>query len=704
MSKPLDVLIIEDVEDDAELVLLRLRQAGYQPRHIRVQSATAVQEALRRQPWDIVISDYAMPSFSGLDALRIVRQFDRDLPFILVSGTVGEEFAVDAMRSGANDYILKDNLTRLVPAIDRELREAVERRQRRHAEEALYQERERALVTLHSIGDGVITTSKEGLVDYLNPVAENVTGWTYGEAQGRLLTEVLPLVSEATRQPVTSPAEICLRTGSVVSLEENVLLINRHGEEFHIEDSAAPIFDSDDNIIGVVLVFHDVTQERRMARQISWQATHDSLTGLSNRGEFDTQLSELIQDSKTQHRKHALLYLDLDQFKVINDTCGHTAGDELLKELSQLLVRHLPKNATLARLGGDEFGVLLENSDIEKSRNVAEQILRVVESFQFRWEASTFDISVSIGLVPISGDEITPTFALSAADVACFVAKESGRRRIHVYQEGDAEHTRHHTEMQWVARINQAMKENRFELFRQAIVPLQQETGEYRYELLLRLRDSDGKLVPPGLFIPSAERYNLMPALDRWVIETTFSYFDELRRHEPDTAARTRFSINLSGNSLNDDSLYAFIRTQIETYQVPTEQICFEITETAAVFNLDNASRFIRNMKDMGCRFALDDFGSGLSSFAYLKNLPVDFLKIDGSFVKDMVEDPMDSAIVNAINQVGHVLGIRTIAEFVENDAIMAKLKELGVDYAQGYGVGKPEPLPAPVPAAHTAD
>ena len=704
MNKAIQVLIIEDVEDDAELVLLRLRQGGYAPTHVRVQSAAAVESALRQQPWDMVISDYAMPSFSGLEALRLVRAFDRDLPFILVSGTVGEEFAVEAMRSGANDYILKDNLTRLVPAIDRELREAEDRRRRRQAEQALYEERERALVTLHSIGDGVITTDRDGKVDYMNPVAEKISGWSHGEARGRPLTEVLPLISEASRQPMPSPALACLRSGNVVNLEENVLLVNRRGEEFHIEDSAAPIFNREDEVIGVVLVFHDVTQERRMARQISWQATHDSLTGLSNRGEFDILLAELIQDSAGSDHQHALLYLDLDQFKVVNDTCGHSAGDELLKELSQLLMRHLPENASLARLGGDEFGVLLENSTIEQSRQIAERILRVVESFQFRWENSSFDISVSIGLVPITGDGITPSFALSAADVACFVAKESGRRRIHVYQEGDAEHTRHHSEMQWVSRINQAMKEGRFELFRQAIVPLQGVSRELHYELLIRLREADGSLVPPGLFIPSAERYNLMSSLDRWVIETAFRYLARLRQHDPDTAARTRFSINLSGASFNDDSLYTFIRAQLDACQVPTAQICFEITETAAVFNLENASRFIRNMKDMGCRFALDDFGSGLSSFAYLKNLPVDFLKIDGSFVKDMMTDPMDSAIVSAINHVGHVLGIQTIAEFVENDAILARLRELGVDYAQGYGVGKPEPMPEPVPLARLAE
>ena len=699
MSRPIELLMIEDVEDDAELVVLRLRQAGYEPQYERVQTAADVAAALKRRDWDMVISDYAMPSFSGLDALRIVRENDTDIPFILVSGTVGEEFAVEAMRAGANDYILKDNLTRLTPAIDRELRESADRRTRRRTEEALYQERERALVTLHSIGDGVITTDRDGRVDYINPVAEQVTGWTYGEAQGRQLYDVLPLISDATRRPISSPAEAALRTGTVVNLEEHCVLVNRHGEEFHIEDSAAPIFDSDDNIIGAVLVFHDVTQQQRMARQISWQATHDSLTGLSNRGEFDNQLARLIEDCHQHQHHHALLYLDLDQFKVVNDTCGHAAGDQLLKRLSELLIKQLPSNATLARLGGDEFGVLLENSTIDHSREVAELILRVVESFQFSWESSTFDLSVSIGLVPITGD-LTPSVALSAADVACFVAKESGRRRIHVYEEGDAEHTRHHSEMQWVSRINQAMAEDRFELFRQAIVPLQEETGEQRYEILIRLRDNDGKLIPPGMFIPAAERYNLMPALDRWVIQTTFDYCAQLQRRDPSQAASMRFSVNLSGNSLNDASLFAFIRDQLEAYDIPTSQLCFEITETAAVFNLANATRFIRQMKDLGCRFALDDFGSGLSSFGYLKNLPVDFLKIDGSFVKDMVEDSMDRAIVAAINQVGHELGIRTIAEFVENDAILDQLKTLGVDYAQGYGVGKPEPLPLLTDAA----
>lgn len=694
MSKPLRVLVVEDVEDDAELVLLRLRQAGYKPDHLRVQAGDTLRAALAEYQWDIVISDYAMPSFSGLDALRIIRDFDQDMPFILVSGTVGEEFAVDAMRAGANDYILKDNLTRLVPAIDRELREAVDRRERKRAEEALYQERERALVTLHSIGDGVITTDKQGNVDYMNPVAENVTGWTYGEAQDTKLTEVLPLIAESTRDPIESPADACLRSGNVVNLEQDCLLINRNGEEFHIEDSAAPIFDSEDNIIGAVLVFHDVTQERRMARQISWQATHDSLTGLANRGEFDIQLSHLINNSVLNRSQHALLYLDLDQFKVVNDTCGHSAGDELLKEVSHLLTQHLPHNSTLSRLGGDEFGILLQDAEMDECQTIAEQLLRVIGSFQYRWESSTFDVSVSVGLVPITGEDITPSFALSAADVACFVAKESGRNRIHVYQEGDAEQSRHHGEMQWVSRINNAIVEDRFELFRQSIVPLHEASSEERYELLIRLRDDEGNLIPPGLFIPAAERYNLMPGLDRWVIDTAFEYLAALHENDPNTARNMRLSLNLSGNSLNDASLLAFIGDLLERYKIAPHQLCFEITETAAVFNLDNASRFIRSMKKLGCRFALDDFGSGLSSFAYLKNLPVDFLKIDGSFVKDMVEDPMDRAIVAAINQVGHELGIRTIAEFVENDAIVEQLKTLGVDYAQGYGLGKPEPLP----------
>jgi diguanylate cyclase (GGDEF)-like protein/PAS domain S-box-containing protein len=690
MGTALRLLMVEDSDDDAQLLLVKLRRAGYEPDYVRVDNEPDLRAALQQPGWQVVVSDYAMPGFSGLKALQILRELDRDLPFILVSGTVGEEIAVDAMRQGANDYIMKDNLTRLIPAIERELRESRERSDRRRAEEALYQERERALITLHSIGDGVITTDAQGRVDYMNPVAENVTGWTYGEAQGHPLTDILPLIDEATRLPVESPADSTLRTGRVMTIAEQCVLINRDGQEFNIEDSAAPIFDRDNRIIGAVLVFHDVTRERRMAHQMTWQATHDSLTGLANRNEFAERLANLLEGvaSSTAHR-HALLYLDLDQFKVVNDTCGHDAGDELLKQLSRTLRANVPANASLARLGGDEFGILLESVSLQQATEVANRLLQAFGDFTFEWQQRRFDVGVSIGVVPIEHGTPSASFVLSAADVACYVAKESGRNRVHVYQDSDINLGERHNEMHWVSRIKEALENNRFVLFKQRITSLNGDDPTPHYELLVRMRDQHNNLVPPGAFIPAAERYNLMNALDRWVIENAFSFLS-LAHRQGDQGI---YSINLSGNSLNDEDLPVYIQRKITEHQVNTGQLCFEVTETAAVFNLEKASHMIKSLKTMGCRFSLDDFGSGLSSFGYLKNLPVDFLKIDGSFVKDMNTDPLNRAIVEAIHQVGHSLSIRTIAEFVENQAIASQLREIGVDFGQGYYFSRPEPL-----------
>ena len=694
MATPLRVLLIDDSADDAELVLLALQRGGYEPRSKRVDSARSVQEALQTRPgWEIVIADYSMPGFDGLSALRLVRKFDPDLPAILVSGEVGEEIAVAAMKAGASDYIMKGNLARLVPAIERELRDADDRRRRRQAEQALFRERERALVTLHSIGDAVITTDANGLVNYLNPVAEQLTAWKNAEAQGQPLMRVFTVVNETTRQPIKNPADICLRTGSNVALGAQSMLINRSGEEFPVEDSAAPIRDPDGSIIGVVLVFHDVSYERHMARQISWTTTHDALTGLDNRTEFENQLAQLLQRADTVGHQHVMFYLDLDQFKVINDTCGHVAGDELLKQLAGLLRADLPGTAILARLGGDEFGILLPDTGLAEGTAFGERLLRTIHDFHFRWEDSTFDVGASIGLVPITGRHQSASVVMSTADVACYVAKDLGRHRLHVYQEGDIEQARRHSEMQWVSRINRALEEKRLVLYRQPIISLSNGFAIHHYELLLRMVDQEGKLIPPGNFIPAAERFGLMPTLDRWVMENALAYCSKMREQLPE-CDHYNCAINLSGTSLNDDKMLEFIREQMGRYNVDPARLCFEITETAAIANLAHATEFIRELRALGCSFALDDFGSGLSSFAYLKNLPVDYLKIDGRFVKDIETDAMDNAIVESINQIGHVLGIRTIAEFVENNAIRDKLVQMGVDFAQGYGLGKPEPLP----------
>jgi diguanylate cyclase (GGDEF)-like protein/PAS domain S-box-containing protein len=690
MSTTLRLLIVEDSDDDAQLLLVRLRRAGYEPEHLRVDNETDLRAALRDSEWQLVISDYAMPGFSGMRALEIVREIRPDTPFILVSGTVGEEIAVDAMRSGANDYIMKDNLTRLIPAVERELRASSRRAERRQAEDTLYHERERALITLQSIGDGVITTDAAGRVEYMNPVAEQTTGWSVREAQGSALTEVLPLIDEATRLTIESPAAITLRTGRVVNISDQCVLINRNGQEFTIEDSAAPILDRNDRLVGAVLVFHDVTRERRMAHQMTWQATHDSLTGLANRVEFADRLAALLEGVENNAgREHAMLYLDLDQFKVINDTCGHNAGDELLRQLSRALRSCVPPGASLARLGGDEFGILLQDMALSKAAETANRLLQVVGDITFEWDQRRFDVGVSIGVVPIRSDTPGASFVLSAADVACYVAKESGRNRVHVYRDSDIDLGQRHNEMHWVSRIKEALETNRFVIYKQAITCLNGGDPTPHFELLVRMLDRDDRLVPPSAFIPAAERYNLMNALDRRIIETVFRHLSALHG----SGDQSIYSINLSGNSLNDDDLPDFIQRKIREYRIKPGQLCFEVTETSAVFNLEKASHIIKSLKKPGCRFALDDFGSGLSSFGYLKNLPVDFLKIDGSFVKDMHSDPMNKAIVEAIHQVGHALSIRTIAEFVENRETAELLRHIGVDFAQGYHFSQPEPL-----------
>jgi diguanylate cyclase (GGDEF)-like protein/PAS domain S-box-containing protein len=673
------------------LLLRELRRAGFDPQHLRVETPEDMQAALDQHTWDIIISEYAMPRFNGLAVIRLYQASGLDIPIIIVSGTVGEDIAVETMRSGAHDYIMKDNLTRLTEAIRRELREAEMRREHSRGQMALHEERERALVTLNSIGDAVITTDADGNIDFLNPVAERITGWQSRDAHGLPLKKVFSIVNEITMDEVEAPTTQCLRGGCVVELAAGTILISRDGQHYAIEDSAAPIRNTQGEIIGVVLVFRDISKERSMASQLDWQSSHDTLTGLVNRCEFEAQLADLMAGAGLENTEHTMLYLDLDQFKVINDTAGHIAGDELLKSITRLLRDRIGQNDVLARMGGDEFGVLLRDHAQEQGYRVAEDLLNAIHSQRYDWEGNSFDITASIGMAVINADSENPTSVMSCTDVACYMAKDKGRNRIHVYQHGDTELAKRHSEMQWIGRITQALEEQRFLLYQQRIVPTRPGDAGNHFELLLRLRDRDGNIVPPANFIPAAERFNMMPTLDRWVIRSAFTHYTRKMRNGG--MPPTTYAINLSGTSLNDEHFLAFVQEQLETHRFPAHNLCLEITETAAISNLAVASNFIKQLKKLGCRFSLDDFGSGLSSFAYLKNLPVDYLKIDGNFVKDMLTDSMDSAIVESINQIGHILGMQTIAEFVESQEIFARLKEMNVDYAQGYGIEKPKPL-----------
>lgn len=560
MNAALRVLIVEDSEDDALLILRELRKGGFTPEHKRVDTPAEMQTALDEASWDIVITDHNLPEFSSEAAIQRVKQNHLDLPIIIVSGSIGEEVAVAAMKSGAHDYIMKGNLSRLVPAIERELREAKHRHEYRDAQQAIQ----------------------------------------------------------------------------------------------HL-------------------------------------AFHDALTGLVNRTEFERRLTEALKHADADH-PYALFYLDLDQFKIVNDTCGHVAGDELLKQVTALLKGPVRESDMLARLGGDEFGVLLGNCTLTHAQEVAERMLLMLKEFRFAWQDKTFAIGVSIGLVMLDTPHQTYSEILRAADMACYAAKDKGRGRIQLYRPDDVELVQRRGEMEWVSQLTHALQEDRFVLYKQCIVALDGNASGPSCEFLLRLQGSDGTLILPGAFIPAAERYDLMPKLDRWVLNHVFAY---LAQQFAGGQARqdSIYFINLSGATLGDLSYLSFVKDALSRHGIPPQAMCFEVTETTAIGNLSNALSFIHNVKALGCKVALDDFGTGLSSFSYLKTLDADYLKIDGGFVRDMLQDPMDAAIVEAINNIGHVAGMKTIAEFVENTEIQTRLKTLGVDYAQGYGIHRPEPL-----------
>jgi diguanylate cyclase (GGDEF)-like protein/PAS domain S-box-containing protein len=578
-----------------------------------------------------------------------------------------------------DNAILRNLLSQTTRAYERQMSE-------------LFEEKELAQVTLASIGDGVLATDAEGRVKYMNPVAEKLTGWSQGEALGRQLSEIFRLIEEASGRTVESLVARCLEEGLNLRLAERITLERRDGRRYAVESTCAPIRHLDGRIVGTVIVFQDVSDKRLLALQLAHQATHDDLTGLLNRQAFDGHLQRALEESRTLGSTHALCYLDLDQFKLVNDTCGHLAGDELLCRVTALLQDNVREIDLVARLGGDEFAVLMpRRSLVEAERQVA-QFHRTLQSYRFNWREKTFSIGASLGLVAITREFKTVAHLLSAADHACYVAKEKGRNRIQVYQEDDAAFIRRQGEMNWVVRILETLEQNRFCLFSQSILPLSPSASRGIYfEVLLRMVEEDGRIHLPSDFIRAAERYGLMRSIDRWVIRECMR---TLRTQPPPFLDLLHLcSINLSAVSLGDESFLDFLEDELAASGVPGPKICFEITETAAIENFAQAEKLLARLSGRGVRFALDDFGSGMSSYSYLKDLPVSFLKIDGKFIKDIVTDPLDRAMVESINQVGHVMGLATVAEAVTSYAVIERLRTVGVDYAQGNWVSPPRPL-----------
>jgi diguanylate cyclase (GGDEF)-like protein/PAS domain S-box-containing protein len=558
----------------------------------------------------------------------------------------------------------------------------------------LFREKELAQITLHSIGDAVITTDALGQIEYFNPVAESLTGWNQGDVKGLALQTIFTLVNEHTREPVANPVEQALRDNQIIKLAQDTVLITREGQEIAIDDSAAPIRDRNGCIVGAVMIFQDVTQARSLVRQVSWQASHDALTGLVNRRQFDHHLEQALLTAQERHYEHSLLFMDLDRFKIVNDTCGHVAGDQLLRQVTQLLQEQIRKTDILARLGGDEFAVLLSQCPLDQGISVAHKLRESIHTFRFLWEEQVFTIGVSIGLVVINSESKSLADLLNSADAACYAAKNGGRNRVHIFAPNEQQHIKQQGEIRWVTRITKALEEDLFCLYQQPIAAISSTSSassspvKTHCEVLLRLQDESGEVIPPMAFIPAAERYNLMHQIDRWVVKTLFQNWPSLQPM-PDSQPIV-YAINLSGASVNDDQFIDFLQEQFTEYAVAPELICFEITETVAITNLTKARQFIHQLQELGCQFALDDFGSGMSSFVYLKNLPVDYLKIDGEFIKNIVHDSADYAMVEAITRIAQVMEIKTVAEFVENDAILEQLAKLEIDYAQGYGIAKP--------------
>ena len=544
---------------------------------------------------------------------------------------------------------------------------------------------------LESTGEGIFGVDLNGACSFVNHAALDMFGFTAKELDGQFMH---PLTHHTHMDGTKFHSNDCpiyhaFESGQAQHIH-NDCFWHKDGSHFPVEYSAYPIHNDNKEVTGTVVIFRNISEQLEMTSKMNFLASHDALTGLLNRYSFEQKLNYSLQSIASDEREDVICYLDLDQFKIINDTCGHLAGDEMLKMVAHLLKEHISENDTLARLGGDEFGIILEHSSIETASAVTQKICDSIKEFRFVWEDKVFNIGVSIGLSSITRESASAQKLLSAIDTACYVAKDKGRNQIHICQADDTETAKHQDEMHLLSEIKKALEEDRFVLYKQSIVasnPFGRENQHF--EILIRMKDAQGNIIPPGAFLPAAEHYDLIGDIDRWVIQQSFKWLSEKLKTEE---VIDFCSINLSGQSVGNKKLYQFIMNEKEKWGINPKNICFEVTENVAIRHIDQAISFINQLSDEGFLFALDDFGTGMSSFSYLKNLPVDFLKIDGSFIKDILDDPIDRAMVKSINEIGHILGLKTIAEYVENSDIQKELIEMKIDYLQGYGIDKPQP------------
>jgi len=624
--------------------------------------------------------DVSRVSTEMRQAIRGIHRFDTEYRVVRPTGEIRH------VRAMATISRHEDDSTRALVGTNWDITE------QRSLNRALFEEKERLHITLRSIGDAVICTDRVMRVTFMNPIAEQLTGWSMDAAMGQPLDQVFRIVDEDTDLTIPSPVEQCLETLRPAYLQEGAVLQSLTGERHDVQDSAAPVLANDGSVLGAVLVFQDITTSRALQRELAHSATHDALTGLPNRAWFEKRLREACEQARLHGHRAALCFIDLDRFKIVNDTAGHGAGDVLLRELGYVIRHQVRPDDLLARLGGDEFALLLKDCSIEHAEQVCSKVIDAVRERRFPWNGRVYDVGASIGIAAIDNDVPPVSELMSRADVACYAAKAAGRNRVSVYRRDESDARRHHRELEVAAGIHSALEANRFRLYAQEIRSLHPGQGDDRHvEILVRMVDEQGTLIMPGAFIPAAERYDLMGHIDRWVIRNVLQQYGERLAGVPGLSV----SINLSANSLGEPFLLPFLHAALEDSALPADRIRLEITETALINNMTAASRVVADMRSAGCTVALDDFGSGLSSFAYLKQFPVDYLKIDGSFIRNLARNAVDREIVSSINDIGHRLGVQTVAEWVEDEGTLHTLRAIGVDYAQGYAIGKPMPLEA---------
>jgi diguanylate cyclase (GGDEF)-like protein/PAS domain S-box-containing protein len=676
------LVIVEDEKIIALDLQRRLERFGYQVVGMASDGPEAIEAARDREP-DIILMDIMLSGpMDGIEAAREIKtRFG--IPVIFLTAYTDEKTLERAKEVEPFGYILK-------PFKERELYTTIDIALYKNSIDKKLRKQERLFsAILHSINDAIISTDMDLVVSFINPAAELLVGCDEAGAKGKKVADFLRVMDKRYSQDFLAlPIE-----GDKSFIFNDALIRNSRGQNFVVDGSITKIHEQANTTDGFVVTLRDISELKRLSETISYQASHDILTGLSNREEFSYKLNEILKSIKNTEETEVLITIDIDRFKAINDACGTSAGDELLRQVAAHIQANISRRDFSARIGGDEFAIIVRDCRLEDGINVARRLQEAVQAGKFIWQNSAFPVTLSIGAVPLSRDSADIHAILAAGDDACHISKEEGGSKISVYSAEDQKYQKRRGDMEWIAKINKAVDENRFVLYHQPIVPLDEEAGlEAKAEILIRLVRDDGSIAGPGDFIPAAERYNLMPLIDRWVVRNSLRSYRALMDRGAAIAAGI-ISINLSGPSLLDEELILFIQDEVKASAVDPAHICFEITETAAIQNLSYASRFIGTLKDQGFTFALDDFGSGFSSFSYLRNLPVDYLKIDGSFVQNIDESPVSLSMVEAINAIGHVMGIKTIAEFVKSAEIKRRLVDIGVDYAQGYEIAAPSPF-----------